>query len=248
MAVRQLHKRLLMKNTLLTIALVGIACFACGQNVDLYLWGTANPATVQANTAGNNPALVGGATGGSGCTSGLHGTNFSLATTWASTFVDSSAVEFSIAPDAGFQLNIDSIFTDLRRSGAPNGGTKVRFAYKIGAGAWVDAGVDVAPGGTSCTNFTARNWNIPNFSTTATLYVRIVAFSATTTAASNTFRNIKLRGTVTVAGASYDVKKSSFFLIGSAIESINQFSHETFPLFGLRGRRDFLPCPKSGAV
>ncbi len=118
----------------------------------------------------NTAALASGA---AICPTGFSVRNFSTATTFATTL---DAVEFTITPDAGYRVSIDAISAGMRRSGS--GPANVRYAYKIGLGAFIDKGLDDSPNNAGCGSTTATSWGGLGISTSETVTFRLYGFNA----------------------------------------------------------------------
>ena len=138
--VSQLGNRL--ASVLLLACLPFVPTLVFGQ---VYSYTTATngaPNTVAANVTGTNLSRVNGAgTPGSPCPSGFSSDGYSTTLTYSTAL---AAIEFTVTPNAGFQLDLTDISADLRRSS--NGPASVRFAYSTDGGmTWTDKGSDGTP-------------------------------------------------------------------------------------------------------
>lgn len=87
------------------------------------------------------------------------------------------SVQFSVTPDAGFQLDVTSISVDIRRN--PKGPASWRLAYSTDGGAtWTNSGTDFAVASSGCFTNTNLTWDVDDFSTTSTLWVRVIGHTA----------------------------------------------------------------------
>lgn len=107
-------------------------------------------------------------------------------------------VEFTVTPDAGYQLNVTTIAADIRHN--PKGPSTWRIAYSTDGGAtWTNNGTDVAIPSSNC--FTTNNlaFDVDDFSTTNTLTVRIIGINAHSAINGvSTLQNIVVSGDVAV--------------------------------------------------
>ncbi|MBX7109526.1 MAG: T9SS type A sorting domain-containing protein [Chitinophagales bacterium] len=155
------------------------------------------PSVVDVNATGSSLTRVNGAiVPASPCASGFSATKFSNATVFNTGL---KAVEFTVMPNTGYQLNIQTFWVGLRRSST--GPALTRFAYSVDGGAtWTDEGIDHAPKNASCGNVLNYSWNM-GFTTTGAVNVRIYGFSASATTGTLQVLNITLDGTVTAISA-----------------------------------------------
>ncbi|MBL7943156.1 MAG: T9SS type A sorting domain-containing protein [Flavobacteriales bacterium] len=131
----------------------------------------------------------------SGCTDGFRSRNFSTSGTFSTA---QTALQFSVTPAPGYQLDVTSFSTGNYRNGA--GPTLYRVAYSTDGGTnWTDNGSNVLMPSGACTSPNTLSWNIPDFSTTNTLMVRVYAFGASSSAGQQRLVNLTLNGTVTLA-------------------------------------------------
>ncbi|HUM47240.1 MAG TPA: hypothetical protein PLD84_09940, partial [Chitinophagales bacterium] len=182
------------------ILLSGFTFFSGSSKAQLYSYTNAtsgSPAAVAANATGSNLARVNGATiPGSPCATGFSSTNFTSGTVYNTSL---KAIEFTITPNTGFQLNIVSLTAGLRRSST--GPALIRFAYSTDEGAtWIDEGSNHAPKNSGCGNINSYTWDIDPFVVTTAFKVRIYGFSASATGGTLQLLNVTLAGTVTGSG------------------------------------------------
>ncbi|HNI55778.1 MAG TPA: MopE-related protein [Chitinophagales bacterium] len=113
-------------------------------------------------------------------------------------------VQFTVTPDAGFQLNITSISVDVRRN--PKGPQFWRIAYSTDGGTtWTNSGVDATVASSGCFSSTNVVFDVADFSTTSTLTVRIIGHTAYSSLNGiSTLKNIDVAGTVSFADADGD--------------------------------------------
>ena len=165
--------------TLFTLLLsVGIFT-TCINAVTIYSYTTATDGTYN-SIAGNitatrlsvvNTATL--ATGAAICQTGFSVRNFSTATVFTTSL---DAVEFTITPNAGYRVSIDAISAGLRRSNS--GPANVRYAYKIGMGAFIDKGSDDSPNNAGCGSTVSASWSGLGISSSETVTFRFYGFNA----------------------------------------------------------------------
>lgn len=149
------------------------------------------PAAVAANTTASSLTRVNGALPTTGCPDGFNSNRFSESTIYA-TF--RPAVEFSLGPNTGYQINISSLSVDARRNN--KGPVTWRLAYSLDGGAsWIDNGSDFTVSATACATANTLTWDMPDFAMLTPIYVRIYAFSA-----SSNFNGIATIEHVTLGG------------------------------------------------
>lgn len=197
--------------TIAAILFLGYALLPVFSNAQIYLYTNNNngvPTAVAANASGSNLTRVNGAiVPTSPCASGFSSTKFTNATVFNTSL---KAIEFTVTPDVGFQLNILSLTAGLRRSNT--GPALTRFAYSTDGGiTWNDEGTDHAPKNASCGNMLNYTWNIA-ITTTNTVMVRIYGFNASATTGTLQLLNITLDGTVT-GGSSQDNDGDGFSVL-----------------------------------
>ncbi|HRF77989.1 MAG TPA: MopE-related protein [Chitinophagales bacterium] len=114
------------------------------------------------------------------------------------------SVQFSVTPDAGYQLDVTSISVDIRRN--PKGPEFWRIAYSTDGGAsWTNSGTDFSVAASGCFTNTNLTWDVADFSTTSTLTVRIIGHTAYSSLNGiSTLKNIDVAGTVSFADADGD--------------------------------------------
>ncbi|MFZ1632946.1 MAG: MopE-related protein [Chitinophagales bacterium] len=193
-----------MRKRFLLLSLVAAAFGLTSVNAQLYNYTTdlsGVPASVASNTSASNLGRVNGALAATGCPDGFNSNKFSEATTYAST---RPAMEFSITPNSGYQLNVTSLSVDARHNN--KGPVLWRLAYSTDGGAtWVDNGTDGSVGSVACGSSTAISWDMTDFSTYSTLMVRIYAYaSASNLNGVATAKNVVLGGSVSFADVDGD--------------------------------------------
>ncbi|MBK8343489.1 MAG: hypothetical protein IPL12_09365 [Bacteroidetes bacterium] len=105
-----------MRKRFLLLSLVAAAFGLTSVNAQLYNYTTdlsGVPASVASNTSASNLGRVNGALAATGCPDGFNSNKFSEATTYAST---RPAMEFSITPNSGYQLDVTSLSVDARHN------------------------------------------------------------------------------------------------------------------------------------
>jgi hypothetical protein len=193
-----------MRKKFLLSSLVAITLGLATANAQLYNYTTdlsGVPASVASNTAASNLGRVNGALASVGCPDGFNSNKFSEGTSYATT---RPAMEFSITPNAGYQLDVTSLSVDARRNN--KGPATWRLAYSTDGGAtWITNGVDATVSNTACGTATNVSWDIADFSTYNTLYVRIYAYAATSNLNGvATAKNVVLGGSVSFADVDGD--------------------------------------------
>jgi len=193
-----------MRKRFLLLSLVAAAFGLTSVNAQLYNYTTdlsGVPASVASNTSASNLGRVNGALAATGCPDGFNSNKFSEATTYAST---RPAMEFSITPNSGYQLDVTSLSVDARHNN--KGPVLWRLAYSTDGGAtWVDNGTDGSVGSVACGSSTAISWDMSDFSTYSTLMVRIYAYaSASNLNGVATAKNVVLGGSVSFADVDGD--------------------------------------------
>lgn len=197
--------------TIAAILFFGCALLPVFANAQIYLYTNNSngvPSAVAANASGSNLTRVNGAiVPTSPCASGFSSTKFSNTTVFNTGL---KAIEFTVTPDVGFQLNILSLTAGLRRSNT--GPALTRFAYSADGGTtWTDEGTDHAPKNASCGNVLNYTWSIA-LTTTNAVMVRIYGFNASATTGTLQLLNITLDGTVT-GGSSQDNDGDGFSVL-----------------------------------
>ena len=193
-----------MRKKFLLSSLVAITLGLATANAQLYNYTTdlsGVPASVASNTAASNLGRVNGALASVGCPDGFNSNKFSEGTSYATT---RPAMEFSITPNAGYQLDVTSLSVDARRNN--KGPASWRLAYSTDGGAtWITNGVDATVSNTACGTATNVSWDMADFSTYNTLYVRIYAYAATSNLNGvATAKNVVLGGSVSFADVDGD--------------------------------------------
>ncbi len=145
----------------------------------------------------NTAALASGA---AICPTGFSVRNFSTATVFTTSL---DAVEFTITPDAGYRVSIDGISAGMRRSNA--GPANVRYAYKIGSGAFIDKGSDDFPNNAGCGATVDASWSGFSIVTSETVTFRLYGFNAS--AGTGTFQ---LKDIIVIGGGVLPVELTHF--------------------------------------
>ena len=165
--------------TLFTL-LLSVGLFTtCINAVTIYSYTTATDGSynsIAGNITATGLSTVNTAVQASGaaiCPTGFSVRNFSTATVFATSL---DAVEFTITPDAGYRISIDAISAGMRRSNA--GPANVRYAYKIGSGAFIDKGSDDLPNNATCGTTVATSWSGLGISSSETVTFRLYGFNA----------------------------------------------------------------------
>ncbi len=193
-----------MRKRFLLSSLVAIALGFTSVNAQLYNYTndlSGSPASVAANTSASSLGRVNGALASAGCADGFNSNKFSEGTIYATT---KPAMEFSITPNSGYQLDVTSLSVDARHNN--KGPVTWRLAYSTDGGAtWVDNGADFNVGAISCGTSTTLSWDMADFSTYNTLYVRVYAYAALSNLNGvATAKNVVLGGSVSFADVDGD--------------------------------------------
>ncbi|MEO6166154.1 MAG: MopE-related protein [Chitinophagales bacterium] len=158
---------------------------------------TGVPSSIAGHSTATNLILANGsaiATGSGTCVTGLSTKNYSNATLFN---VSLSAVQFTIFPDAGYQLDVSLFSAELRRN--VNGPASVRLAYsRDGGTTWIDQGINQSLLNKECGTMTNATWDIPDFSTAQPLILRIYGFNASSTSGILQLLNVNLVAKVCV--------------------------------------------------
>jgi len=159
------------------------------------------PASIAANTAGTNLTRVNGTLLVSACPDGF---NSSVYATSPIFNLGMPNVEFTLTPNAGYQLDVTAISVDARRNN--RGPTLWRLAYSTNGGAtWTNNGADLAVTNTSCGTVSPLSWDIPDFSTYNSVMVRIYSYASQSTVSGvGTIKNVVLSGSVSFADVDGD--------------------------------------------
>lgn len=159
------------------------------------------PAAIATHAGATNLARVNGTELTDACPSGFNSSGWAKAASYAN---NRPSVEFTITPDAGYELNVTAVSADLRIS--PKGPLLWRFAYSTDGGAsWTTNGVDIELASSVCEVSNTISWDIPDFMATGAVWVRIVGFDAYSSFNGKAvIRNVVLHGTVSEADADGD--------------------------------------------
>ncbi|MBL0280788.1 MAG: T9SS type A sorting domain-containing protein [Bacteroidetes bacterium] len=193
-----------MRKRFLLSSLVALALGITSVNAQLYNYTndlSGSPASVAANTSASSLGRVNGALASAGCADGFNSNKFSEGTVYATT---KPAMEFSITANSGYQLDVTSLSVDARHNN--KGPVTWRLAYSTDGGAtWVDNGADYNVGAISCGTSTTLSWDMADFSTYNTLYVRVYAYAALSNLNGvATAKNVVLGGSVSFADVDGD--------------------------------------------
>lgn len=152
------------------------------------------PSFVATNATGTGLGRVNGVLSlTSGCLDGFRSRNFPSTTVYLPSL---SAIQFTVTPAPGYQLNVTSFSTDNQRNSS--GPTLYRVAYSLDGGStWINNGSNILLPSGVCTNPAPLTWNMADFSTTTPLLVRVFAFGAASLAGQQRLTNLSLNGTVT---------------------------------------------------
>lgn len=187
-------KQLLLKTAVVCTFVFGF--LAEGVHAQIYSYTSATtgtPNSVAANATGTNLSRVNGAAApGSPCSTGFSVSNFSSTTTFTTSL---AAVEFTVTPNSGYQLNVTGFSAGLRRSGS--GPASARFAYSTDGGTnWTDQGSNQTPNNASCGTTTTGSWTFTTTVSSGNIKIRIYGFSASATTGTFQILNATLNGTV----------------------------------------------------
>ncbi len=157
--------------------------------------------SVAANATGTNLTRYNGLTADPACGIGFSSYKHTTSTTYTN---GRPGVEFTVTPDAGYQLNVTSISVDIRHN--PKGPTMWRLAYSFDGGAtWTNNGADVSIASSNCFTSTNLTFDVIDFSTTSTVKVRVIGHSAYSALNGvSTLKNINVDGTVSFADGDGD--------------------------------------------
>ena len=191
------------KRTLLS-SLIALALGLTTANAQLYNYTTdlsGSPASVAANTSGSNLGRVNGALAATGCSDGFNSNRFAEATTYSTA---RPAMEFSITPNSGYQLDVTALSVNARRNN--KGPVSWRLAYSTDGGAtWVDNGTDYTVAAVACGTANTLTWDMADFSTYNSLKVRVFAYgSLSNLNGVATAKNVVLSGAVSFADVDGD--------------------------------------------
>ena len=191
------------KFNLLSVLIAFVCCIG-SLNAQLYNY-TNNisgiPASVAANVSGSNLTRVNGTVLATGCADGF---NSSSNATNPLFNLGMPNVEFTLTPDAGYQLDVTAVTVDGRHNN--KGPTQWRLAYSTDGGTtWNNNGADLAVTAVPCATSTAISWDMPDFSSYNSVMVRIYAYSAQSAGAGvGTIKNVVLSGSVSFADVDGD--------------------------------------------
>ncbi|MDZ4750650.1 MAG: T9SS type A sorting domain-containing protein [Flavobacteriales bacterium] len=167
-------------------------------NANAQIYGYANdllgiPSVIDPNASGSNLSRVNGALSVVACASGFNSRNFPATATYSSAL---TAIQWSITPDAGYEVNVASLSTKQRRNSA--GPARVRFAYSIDGVTWIDQGGNLTLATASCGSSSTLAWNMTDFTHPGTVYFRAYAFNAASTSGQHQIFDVIVTGSVTL--------------------------------------------------
>lgn len=159
------------------------------------------PSGIATNASGTNLARVNGTESTEACPDGFNSNRWAKAGFYTN---NRPSVEFTITPDAGYELNVTSVSADIRINA--KGPLLWRFAYSTDGGAsWTNNGSDIAVASSFCEVSSTLTWDIPDFTATGTVWVRMVGFDAYSNLNGKAvIRNVVLDGTVAETDADGD--------------------------------------------
>ncbi|MBX7108528.1 MAG: putative metal-binding motif-containing protein [Chitinophagales bacterium] len=150
------------------------------------------PAGISVNATATNLTRVNGALTISICENGFSSKSFSTGNAFNNAL---PAVQFTVTPAAGYQLQLSSFTADLRRNS--NGPAKVRFAYSINGGStWIDQGTDFSVNNSACGVGFTSSWDFADFISSQPMIVRMYGYNAAAASGVLQVLNVTLNGTV----------------------------------------------------
>lgn len=193
-----------MKNKYLLFSLLCLFVFAQTAHAQLYSYGSAPdgvPATVAINADATGLTRVNDASSSTGCPDGFNSNRFAEGTTF---LVSRPAVEFTVTPEAGYQLDVTGLKVDARRNN--KGPVLWRLAYSTDGGTtWIDNGSDFTVNEISCGTPITLAWDFADFSAASSVIFRIYAYGAVSNLNGvATMRNVILSGAVNFTDADGD--------------------------------------------
>ena len=197
-----------MKKSYILLSLA-LACVMTVSKAQIYSYlddPTGTYASVAANATGTNLSRVNGLLADPAC-----GVGFSSNKHTSGGYGNGRpSVEFTVSPDAGFQLDVTSISVDIRRN--LKGPAYWRIAYSTDGGAsWTNSGTDFEVLNSNCFTTTNLTFDVTDFSTSSPLIVRLIGHTAFSPLnGTSTLRNITVSVAVSYAepvgdGFTYDV-------------------------------------------
>ncbi len=167
-------------------------------NVNAQIYGYSNdllglPAIIDPNASGSNLSRVNGALSVVACADGFNSRAFPSTTVYAPTL---TAIQWSITPDAGYEVNVTSISTKQRRNSA--GPARIRFAYSLDGINWIDQGSNQTLPTASCGSSTTLSWNMADFTHPSTVYFRAYGFNAASLSGQHQIFDVIVSGSVTL--------------------------------------------------
>ena len=191
-----------MKKSYILLSLA-LACVMTVSKAQIYSYlddPTGTYASVAANATGTNLSRVNGLLADPAC-----GVGFSSNKHTSGGYGNGRpSVEFTVSPDAGFQLDVTSISVDIRRN--LKGPAYWRIAYSTDGGAsWTNSGTDFEVLNSNCFTTTNLTFDVTDFSTSSPLIVRLIGHTAFSPLnGTSTLRNITVSGAVSYADADGD--------------------------------------------
>ncbi|MBC8045184.1 MAG: T9SS type A sorting domain-containing protein [Fimbriimonadaceae bacterium] len=162
------------------------------------------PAYTDPNTSGSNvDDKFGLGVAPSACPSGFNTKKYSTSPTWT---ITTTCVEFNITANTGYEMNIESLSADMRRTN--NGPSQIRIGYSSDGGTTWNYDADFTPLTNGvCGSVGTHSWDFPD-ATVSGILVRIYGYAAVTLSGRLQQMNIVLNGTVSAIdndGDGYDV-------------------------------------------
>jgi len=150
------------------------------------------PLSVSPNATATSLSRVNGAGSSTACTTGFTSKSFPATTTFNTTL---PAIEFTITPSSGYQLQAASISAGMRRSNT--GPASVRMAYSLNGGStWIDEGTNHTLSSSTCGVMTTITWDFSDFASVQQVKFRIYGFNASATSGVFQLMNVNLNGKV----------------------------------------------------
>jgi hypothetical protein len=177
---------------ILTCLLAGTISFGQLYQYTVNVSGAA--AYTDVHAVATNLVRVNGALPSAVCGDGFNTSKCKTATSFST---GRSAVEFSLSPEINWQLTLTSFSCSIRRDA--NGPKKYRLAYSTNGGAsWVTNGTDYSiTTSSACGEMTDITWDIPDFTTSSAILLRVYCFNSTLTSGTVQLKNIIINGVST---------------------------------------------------
>lgn len=127
------------------------------------------------------------------CGSGYSSDTWSTSTGAFSTAF--SAIQITLTPLLGSSVTVTSLSFDLGRN--PQGPQRMRYAYSTNGGVtWTNNGSDLSIASGSCGSATTFSWDMPDFTTTSPILIRIYGWNANNVNGQQRTYNGVINGTV----------------------------------------------------